>query len=68
MNAPKCTEYIKCNVEIFFPKEKMCCALCPLLETYSRNKCMRTGELIPDTRGIGMWCPLEIIEEGTTND
>ena len=35
--------YIKATVEIPFPEGKMCCNLCPLLETYSRNQCRRTG-------------------------
>ena len=60
-----CTEYDEAVVEIYFPKDKACCALCPLLQTYSRNQCMRTGELIPDTHGRGLWCPLKFLEEVT---
>lgn len=41
----------------------MACNLCPLLETYSRNQCRRTGEYLLDTRIIGAHCPLEIIDE-----
>lgn len=33
--------YIKATVEIPFPEGKMCCNLCPLLETYSRNAAAR---------------------------
>ena len=46
------------TVEIAFPEDDVRCALCPLLQTYSRNQCMKTGELIPDTRGIGYHCPM----------
>ena len=58
-----CTEYTETAVKLYFPKDRVCCQLCPLLQTYSRNQCMRTGELIPDIKGIGMWCPLELKEE-----
>lgn len=54
-----CVEYDRRTVDIYFPKGEVKCALCPLMTTYSRNQCMRTGELIPDTRGVGLWCPLE---------
>lgn len=57
-----CVEYTKATVELFFPKGNVCCAICPLLQTYSRNQCMRTGELLPDTKGTGMFCPLKIEE------
>lgn len=46
------------TVDIYFPEDEVRCALCPLLQTYSRNQCMKTGELIADTRGIGYHCPL----------
>ena len=51
------------SVDIYFPKGEVKCALCPLMTTYSRNQCMRTGELIADTRGVGLWCPLEKQDE-----
>lgn len=57
-----CTEYVTAEVEIYFPADHVSCSLCPLLQTYSRNQCMKTGELIADTRGIGIWCPLNIKE------
>ncbi len=59
-----CTEYTKTIVDIGFPKDRVCCKLCCLLQTYSRNQCMRTGELIPDTNGVGGWCPLVNEETG----
>lgn len=52
------TEYTRVSLDVTFPKDHVCCQLCPLLQTYSRNQCMRTGELIPDIHGIGGWCPL----------
>ena len=58
-----CLEYTKAIVDINFPKDKVCCKLCALLQTYSRNQCMRTGELIADTNGRGIWCPLQIVDE-----
>lgn len=58
-----CVKYVKTSVDIFFTGDTVCCARCPLLETYSRNMCRRTGEYIADTRGVGIWCPLEIEEE-----
>lgn len=65
MGKPKsdgCRSYIKASVDIYFPAG-VACQFCPLLETYSRNMCRRTGEYIADTRGIGMYCPLDIQEE-----
>lgn len=61
-------KYTKATVDIFFANDRVCCAYCPLLQTYSRNQCMRTGELIPDTRGIGMWCPLKFEERSIENE
>lgn len=57
------SRYIKTSVEIYFPEGHMACNLCPLLETYSRNQCRRTGEYLMDTRIIGAHCPLEINDE-----
>ena len=63
-----CTEYAEAVVDIYFPKGNACCKLCPLLQTYSRNQCMRTGELIPDTQGRGIWCPLRFLREVTDEE
>lgn len=57
------SRYIKTSVDIYFPEGHMACNLFPLLETYSRNQCRRTGEYLMDTRIIGAHCPLEIIDE-----
>lgn len=59
MTLSECLEYDIATVTIAFPKGRMCCQFCPLLETYARNQCRRTGEYIADTRGRGYWCPLE---------
>jgi len=61
-----CTEYTKTTVEIFFALDHIACQFCPLLETYSRNMCRRTGEYIVDTRTTGIWCPLQI--QGGTDE
>lgn len=62
-DTSSCLEYTKAIVDINFPKDHVCCQLCVLLQTYSRNQCMRTGELIADTRGRGIFCPLQIVGE-----
>ena len=56
-------KYEEATVAIFFPEGRSCCQFCPLLETYARNQCRRTGEYIADTRGRGIWCPLEWRED-----
>lgn len=53
-----CTEYETTHATIYFPKDHICCDLCPVLQTYSRKQCNLTGEYILDSRGTGMWCPL----------
>lgn len=63
MKSQGIKKYIKGNATIYFPDGHVCCALCPMLETYSRNQCRRTGEYLIDTRGIGFECPLEFEEE-----
>ena len=57
-----CLEYAEATVKIFFETDHVDCAHCPLLETYARNQCRKTGEYIVDTRGRGRWCPLDIKE------
>lgn len=57
------TSYTKATVDIFFPNENICCDLCPLMETYARKQCRRTGEYLLDTRYRGIWCPLNIKEK-----
>lgn len=63
MASSGCTEYIKATVDIFFEKGHACCKYCPMLQTYSRDQCNRTGEYIIDTRGQGYYCPLRFEEE-----
>ena len=55
--------YHHTTVDIFFPEGEMKCRYCPLLETYSRNMCRRTGEYIVDTNGIGWNCPLRVLDD-----
>lgn len=50
--------YIKRWVDINFTGDTVCCALCPLMETYARKQCRRTGEMLIDDRITGYWCPL----------
>lgn len=59
--------YIRTQIDIFFEPGHFGCAWCPLLETYSRNKCRMTAEYIVDTRVTGAWCPLEIKKEENDN-
>ena len=55
------TEYAEATVSILFDPDHIACAYCPLLETYARNQCRRTGEYILDTRyTVGRYCPLNI--------
>lgn len=59
-----CTGYVSTVVDIHFPEEKgVCCYLCPLMETYSRKQCRRTGEYLYDGQIRGHLCPLIIKEE-----
>lgn len=57
------SDYVEAEVSIFFEKDHVACMYCPLLETYARNQCRKTGEYILDTRVVGRWCPLNIKEE-----
>ena len=59
-------KYTEATVSIFFEPDHVACAFCPLLETYARAQCRRTGEYIIDTRyTVGRYCPLEIKNENT---
>ena len=53
-----CLTYKTRTVDINFTGDTVCCARCPLLETYARKQCRRTGEYISDDRVVGGWCPL----------
>ena len=57
------SKYIKADVKIFFEPDHVACDYCPLLETYSRKQCRKTGEYLVDTRFVGAYCPLEFEEE-----
>jgi len=52
-------EYKRLKVDIFFDPDHVACQFCPLLETYARNQCRKTGEYIIDPRvTVGRYCPL----------
>lgn len=56
-------EYTRTTVDIFFEKDHVSCDYCPLLETYARKQCRRTGEYIIDSRfTVGYDCPLKFEE------
>lgn len=57
-------EYTEATVSIYFEPDHVACQYCPLLETYARAQCRRTGEYILDTRyTTGRYCPLKFKEE-----
>ena len=58
-----CSLYAKATIDIYFPDGHVCCDLCPLMETYSRKQCRRTGEYLFDSRTIGLNCPLHFESE-----
>lgn len=59
-------EYTEATVSIFFEPNHVACAYCPLLETYARNQCRRTGEYIIDPKfTTGQYCPLVIKERNS---
>lgn len=59
-------KYTEATVSIFFEPDHVACAFCPLLETYARAQCRRTGEYIIDTRyTVGRYCPLQIKGDNT---
>lgn len=55
--------YTFASARFGFPESRVCCAYCPLLETYARKQCRLTGEYIADDRSIGYMCPLSFEEE-----
>ena len=55
--------YIGATIDIYFPENNVCCDLCPILETYARKQCRRTGEYIYDSRITGYYCPLKFITD-----
>ena len=59
-----CTSYTEKWVNIFFTDDEVKCRFCPLLETYSRKQCRRTGEYITNDNVVGYWCPLMSADKG----
>ena len=71
MAQNSCLWYTEAQATIYFPEDKVCCEFCPLMETYARKQCRKTGEYLADTRTIGYMCPLKFIEnkmEENTNE
>lgn len=64
MAQVKKTEYFETNVRLCFDPDYIDCKHCPLLETYSRENCRLTGELIPNNKCVGNFCPFldEVID------
>lgn len=58
-----CQRYIKATITLNFPEGHVSCDMCPLMHGYERKYCARTGDYLYDSRGIGMNCPLQFIEE-----
>lgn len=56
--ASECLNYVHTTVEINFEADHVACKFCPLLETYSRNQCRKTGEYVININTIGYECPL----------
>jgi len=67
MQGSGVTHYTWLAVEIPFPNGEVRCDHCPLLETYARKQCRRTGEYLADTRMVGGMCPLVEIKEKEEN-
>ena len=59
-----CLSYEERWVNIFFTDGEVCCKYCPMLETYARKQCRRTGEYIINDNITGYWCPLLKAENG----
>ena len=58
-----CTSYTEKWVNLFFTDDEVKCRFCPLLETYSRKQCRRTGEYITNDNVVGYWCPLLSVDD-----
>lgn len=57
--ASEVLHYVGADVRIWFEADHVACKYCPLLETYSRNQCRRTGEYVININTIGYECPLD---------
>lgn len=53
--------YAEATVKLYFPEGRVCCELCPLMETYARKQCRRTGEYLSVDTSVttGYECPLD---------
>ncbi len=59
MTGLNSSDYIRATAEIWFVTDHVDCDHCPMLETYARKQCRRTGEYLIDTRVTGNYCPLK---------
>ena len=59
-----CTSYTERWLNVFFTDDEVACKYCPLLETYARKQCRRTGEYIINDNVTGYWCPLLVAKDG----
>ena len=53
-----CLSYEERWVAIYFPEGEVACKYCPLMETYARKQCRKTGEYLVSDNTTGYWCPL----------
>ncbi len=59
--------YTHATADIYFPEGRVCCELCPMLETYARKQCRMTGEYLIDQKNMmGFRCPLKVEGENGT--
>lgn len=70
MAQAKRDEYFRTSVILCFDPDFIDCKHCPLLETYSRETCRLTGELIPNNKCVGNHCPFidEVIDYQTNKE
>ena len=66
--ASEVLHYVAFNATIYFEENHVACKYCPLLETYSRDQCRKTGEYILNIHTIGYDCPLQPIKTQGEHD
>lgn len=58
-----CLSYEERWVAIYFPEGEVACKYCPLMETYARKQCRKTGEYLVSDNTTGYWCPLLSVDK-----
>jgi hypothetical protein len=61
-----CLHYVHGTLDIYFDPAAVDCDHCPVLETYARKQCRRTGEYLVNSKLTGWNCPIKF-DEGETN-